>query len=267
MLRRTAVAALLGAVAQGRPKLLGNARGAALLLDFRTRRPIAEEGSDFARWGLLPPGSTVKPFSLYALIEADKIDNGERFPCPVNLSIGGRSFACSHPPLGAPVGIATAIAYSCNCFVAHFAERFAPGELARPLVRFGFVAKPALTSDSRRLQALGEDRVLVTPLALLMAYHRLASLAARPDMAPIVEGLEGAVEYGTAQLARVPGLRVGGKTGSVMTKAGAHAWFAGFAPSRAPEVVVTVVVQGRSGGAEAAPIAGRILAAYQAGRL
>jgi cell division protein FtsI/penicillin-binding protein 2 len=288
MLRRTAVAALLGAGAHGiarggaaGPKLLGAARGAALLLEFRTRRLIAVEGSDFARQGLVPPGSTLKPFSLHALLEAGKIGAGEQFPCPVKLSIAGRSFACSHPPLGTPMGIPTAIAYSCNCFVAHFAERFAPGELARRLVRLGFTAhtallgdpeavgrvEPAGTPDARRLQAIGEERVLVTPLGLLMAYQRLASLAARPDMAPILEGLEGAVEYGTAQLAQVPGLSIAGKTGSVMTKAGAHAWFAGFAPSRAPEVVVAVVVQGRSGGSEAAPIAGRILAAHQAGRL
>jgi cell division protein FtsI/penicillin-binding protein 2 len=100
-----------------------------------------------------------------------------------------------------------------------------------------------------------------------MAYRRLASLAGRPEMAPILEGLEGAVEYGTAQLAQVRGLRIAGKTGSVTTAAGAHAWFAGFAPSRSPEVVVTVVVQGRSGAADAAPIAGHILEAHKAGRL
>jgi cell division protein FtsI/penicillin-binding protein 2 len=48
------------------------------------------------------------------------------------------------------------------------------------------------------------------------------------------------------------------------------AWFAGFAPSgqgAPPRVVVTVMLQGRSGGADAAPVAGRILAAWQAGRL
>jgi hypothetical protein len=32
-------------------------------------------------------------------------------------------------------------------------------------------------------------------------------------------------------------------------------------------VVVTVMLQGHSGGSDAAPVAGRILAAYRAGRL
>jgi cell division protein FtsI/penicillin-binding protein 2 len=45
------------------------------------------------------------------------------------------------------------------------------------------------------------------------------------------------------------------------------AWFAGFAPSREPSAVVTVMLQGRSGGADAAPVAGRILEAHLAGRL
>jgi cell division protein FtsI/penicillin-binding protein 2 len=38
-------------------------------------------------------------------------------------------------------------------------------------------------------------------------------------------------------------------------------------PSRAPEVVVTVMLPGHSGGSDAAPIAGEILEAYRAKRL
>jgi cell division protein FtsI/penicillin-binding protein 2 len=122
--------------------------------------------------------------------------------------------------------------------------------------------------DRVRLQALGEDGVLVTPAGLANAYRNLARSASTPEMAPILAGLEGAVDFGTAQLAKVPGLAVAGKTGSVLAPDGAHiAWFAGFAPSRSPEVVVTVMVQGRSGGGDAAPIAGQILEAYRAGKI
>jgi penicillin-binding protein 2 len=97
-----------------------------------------------------------------------------------------------------------------------------------------------------------------------------------PAMQPILAGLEGAVEFGTAQNALVSGAASGGrsaeklagKTGSVLTSAGEPiAWFAGFWPSRAPETVVTVMVPGHSGGADAAPVAGRVLEAYRAGRL
>lgn len=262
MLRRRAVAVLLGAA-----RLWGPAHGAAVLLDFRTRRVLAVYGSDRARSVLGAPGSTLKPFSLLALLEAGKLRAEESLLCPLRLTIAGRSYACSHPPLDSPVRVRTALAYSCNCFVARFASRFEPGELAGHLARAGFPpgrVERAEGPESNQLQALGESGVRITPLELALAYHRLASRAAQPILAPILEGLEGAVEFGTAQHARIPGVTVAGKTGSA---GGQAAWFAGFAPSRAPRVVVTVLVQGRSGGADAAPIAGRLLQAYWEGRL
>ena len=64
------------------------------------------------------------------------------------------------------------------------------------------------------------------------------------------------MEFGTAQRAAVKGLVVAGKTGSVRTAAGAHiAWFAGFTA----DMVVVVMLQGRSGGADAAPEAAEVL--------
>ncbi len=163
----------------------------------------------------------------------------------------------------------TAIAYSCNNFVAHFAKRFEAGELARVLTRERFASaagrvQPAGDVVDRQLQAIGEARVLVTPLSLLEAYSALASQAS----GPILDGLEGAVEYGTAQLAAVHGVKVAGKTGTVVTSTGSRvAWFAGFAPSRSPAVAVVVAAQGHSGAMDAAPIAARILSAHFAGPL
>jgi cell division protein FtsI/penicillin-binding protein 2 len=122
--------------------------------------------------------------------------------------------------------------------------------------------------DAQRLQALGEDGVSITVAELAAAYRLLALKINRPEMQPILAGLEGAVEFGTAQNASVKGVKIAGKTGSVLTAAGEPiAWFAGFMPSRNPEVVVAVMLPGRSGGADAAPVAGRILAAYRAGTL
>jgi cell division protein FtsI/penicillin-binding protein 2 len=177
---------------------------------------------------------------------------------------------CSHPPLAMPVRVDTALAYSCNCFVAHAAERFDAGELARVFPSTGFSGgriQPA-AGDAIRLQALGEQSVLVTVTELALAYRSLATKIALPEMRPILQGLEGAVEYGTAQNASVSGTKVAGKTGTALTSTGEIiAWFAGFVPSSAPQVAIAVMVHGRSGGADAAPIAGRILEAYRAGRL
>ncbi|MGB9859549.1 MAG: penicillin-binding transpeptidase domain-containing protein, partial [Moorellaceae bacterium] len=71
-----------------------------------------------------------------------------------------------------------------------------------------------------------------------------------------------AVKAGTARSAAIPGVPVGGKTGSAQNPQGrTHSWFVGFAPADNPQVAVAVVVENAgAGGAVAAPIAGRIMA-------
>ena len=267
--RRTVVGMLLGATlrAGSLDRFFGGARGTAVLLELKTRKVIGVHQPELAARWLMPPGSTMKPFSIGALLDSGKLRADEQFPCPIQLSLAGRSFTCSHPATGVPMRAETAIAYSCNNFVAHFAKRFDGGELARA-VKFsrnsGFFVdevpsrvEPAGDLVERQLQAIGEAKVIVTPAGLLAAYAGLASRAA----GPVLDGLEGAVEYGTAQLAAVPKVKVAGKTGTVVDRNGAHiVWFAGFAPSRTPQVAVVVASQGRSGAMDAAPIAGRILA-------
>lgn len=274
MTRRDATALLLssaaGAFAASPARLdpfIGDIPGAALLVDVRTRALLAVHHPDLAGGLLVPPGSAIKPFTLEALLRTGKLRADERFPCPAGLSIGGRAFNCSHPPVAEPIDITTALAYSCNCFVVHVASRFAPGELAAELPRSGLSAAQidrAVTRDAQQLQAIGEAGVLVTPTEMAQAYRRL-TLAA-PD--PIRRGLEAAVDFGTAQNARVAGTKVAGKTGSVRGNNGAmFAWFCGFAPRKDPSVVVIVVLEARSGGADAAPLAAKILDAHFAGRV
>ncbi len=104
-------------------------------------------------------------------------------------------------------------------------------------------------------------------------------------LALVNSGLRGVVNEaaGTAYEARIEGgVTVSGKTGTAEIDAGApradvdprrawyfrrsHAWFAGFAPTEAPEVAIVVLVEhGGSGGRAAAPIAMRILEDYLGG--
>jgi cell division protein FtsI/penicillin-binding protein 2 len=278
MLRRHAIASLLAAGVwtkgaawtKGVDRFFEGAHGAAVLVDRKTRRLIAAHAPELAGESAAPPGSTLKPLVLNALLERGLVRAGDSFPCPGDLRLEGRRFDCSHPPLGAPVTVRTAIAYSCNCFVAHYAPRFRSGELARVMERWGLVSRTNWFGEREtagrvwnappELQSLGEDGVLVTPAALAMAYCRLAARTAPAVLA----GMADAVEFGTAQRAQVTGLRVAGKTGSVRTPAGIYlAWFAGFTDA----AVVTVMLQARSGGADAAPIAGRILEAHWKGQL
>jgi penicillin-binding protein 2 len=100
----------------------------------------------------------------------------------------------------------------------------------------------------------------------------------RVELAPVVfeflqEALTGVVEAGTGKGARVPGLSVAGKTGTAQTREFRsdadrkrrdqdHAWFAGFAPVEAPQVVVVVFAERAGpGGQVAAPIAREVLRA------
>lgn len=258
MVRRHAISLLIGSVA----RFLDPRQGCALLLDVKTRQILASNGSQFSSRILLPPGSALKPLTLAALQASGKLRQDVEFVCPERLTLAGRRMDCSHPRVVAPLRIDTALAYSCNCFVAHQAARFAPGQLARGLRPFGFSVQAA-SGERQQLQALGEDSVLVSPEGLVRAYRQLALQATDP----ILAGLEGAVEFGTGQLARVNWAKLAGKTGSTRMGGQFVAWFAGFVPSRAPEVAVVVMMSGKHGGSDAAPVAAEILNAWHAGRL
>ena len=118
---------------------------------------------------------------------------------------------------------------------------------------------------------IGAEKVRVTPLGLLAAYRRMAlerrqaGEAARTHEV-VFRGLEAATRYGTAQAAQPPEItaRVAGKTGTARADEGqwTHGWFAGFAPSERPEVVLVVFLEKGTGPADAAPLAGKIFAAW-----
>jgi penicillin-binding protein 2 len=68
-----------------------------------------------------------------------------------------------------------------------------------------------------------------------------------------------------AALPEIAGISVAGKTGTsqVGTKEEDHAWFAGYAPAKDPEIVVVALVEnGGHGGATAAPLVKQVMAAH-----
>ena len=68
-------------------------------------------------------------------------------------------------------------------------------------------------------------------------------------------------DTGTGRLARIPGVRVVGKTGTAEAgKENTHAWFVGYAPARDPKIALVVFLEhGGHGGVEAATIAHAVL--------
>ena len=80
--------------------------------------------------------------------------------------------------------------------------------------------------------------------------------------AALQEAMEKVVSDGTGQAAKLPGVRVAGKTGTSQNPHGKdHALFVCYAPADSPRVALAVVAENSGhGGSVAAPIAGRVLA-------
>lgn len=83
------------------------------------------------------------------------------------------------------------------------------------------------------------------------------------------DGMQGVVERGTGVGARVDGIAICGKTGTVenyigLVKQPNHAFFCGFAPRDNPRIAIMCVVEnsGRFGGTYAAPICGLLIEKY-----
>ena len=86
------------------------------------------------------------------------------------------------------------------------------------------------------------------------------------DWDVVMAAMEKVVAAGTAARARVPGVRVAGKTGTAQNPHGNdHALFIAFAPVDAPRIALAIVVEnGGHGSDAAAPVAGYALQQYLA---
>lgn len=137
---------------------------------------------------------------------------------------------------------------------------------------------------------IGQGEILATPLqlALMAGEVALSGRAVRPHIVKEVRGeasyarekpkqpgieadgevwravheaLELVISSGTGTAAKVPGVRVGGKTGTAQNPHGKdHALFVCYAPADDPRVAMAFVVENAGhGGSVAAPIAGEVL--------
>jgi penicillin-binding protein A len=156
--------------------------------------------------------------------------------------------------------------------------------------------RPEFQVDPGRL-AFGQERLQVTPLQMAMVAAAIANHGAlmRPHLIERVVSpggktithldpeqlgrpikrqtadqlthmMELAVTGGTGTAARIPGIRVAGKTGTAETGRGDlnTTWFTAFAPAEAPRVAIAVVVEDQLdgfGGTIAAPIAREVMEA------
>jgi len=299
-LRTLALILLLGTHTMGLPpatltstviKEMRGKKGSVIVLNLVDGRVLASYDMVRAARRRARPGSAIKPFVLATLIDAGALRDEPGVYCRRKLSIGGRKLDCGHPQTGEQLHAEEALAYSCNSYFTEMGARLSGIQLQQGLTHWGLESPTGLAKDEARgeirlshtreqlqLQSVGEENVLVTPLGLLNGFRRLAlerrsGAEAAGTHAVVFSGMEGATEYGMARLAQPKvgfkgrPMRVAGKTGTSKAIEGSwtHAWFAGFAPSEHPEIVVVVFLEQGAGPTDAAPIARKIFEAWANG--
>jgi cell division protein FtsI (penicillin-binding protein 3) len=228
------------------------------------------------------PGSTMKPFTVAAALEAGKVTPGKTIQtAPGRLTIGSHTIGDAHA-YGA-LTVAEVVAKSSNVGTAKIAldmraealwdvytkvgfgqaPRVAVGAVAgrlrpagswRPIeqatIGYGYGLSVSLLQLARAYTVFARDGDVV-PLSLLkLDAPPLAIPVLRPETATSMRGmLEMAVgPGGTAPRARIDGYRVAGKTGTARKiRSGRYvseyvASFAGFAPVSNPRLVIAVMI-------------------------
>ncbi len=95
--------------------------------------------------------------------------------------------------------------------------------------------------------------------------HSFGNLMTAGESAALTELMRSVVTEGTGSALRTDAYTAAGKTGSAEFDKDkeTHAWFVGFAPAEAPQIVISVIVEeGGSGGQTAAPIARTLFDLY-----
>ncbi len=125
--------------------------------------------------------------------------------------------------------------------------------IAATVASGGTMPRPFVVKAIRRD---GHDRPVERAGPLATPLSAASAAALRGMMVAVVQ-------RGTGTAAALPEIEVAGKTGTATNPAGtSHAWFVAFAPAAAPRIAVAIVVENAGyGGAVAAPIARRVIAA------
>lgn len=227
------------------------------------------------------------------------VHNGDKISCYHGTSHGSedfkKAFEKSCNSAFADIGISLDVAkLQATCGDLLFHKELPYGF---PYNKSSFVLKPGDSSYDVMQTSIGQGKTQITPLHMNLITCAIAGggklkypyfvsrienysgsvikncvpdrekqIMTEQEAAFLADLMEGVVENGTASRLKGLSYTAAGKTGSAeysADKADSHAWFTGFAPADAPEVCVTVIVEGAgSGGDYAVPIAKRIFDEY-----
>lgn len=254
-----------------------DARGAiVVVLDAKTGAPtvIAASGEADAR-APRTPGSTIKPFTFAAALEAGAVELTTQLDC----ENGSRAYKDKKLVDATPNGtldLGGILAVSSNVCTSKIAEPLGD-VLVDSFRRYGITAPAHVDTRTLEGAAMASGAGLeLSALDLAAAYTVFANdgiavtgtRVMREDVARSMRGLLERVttdSNGTGRAARIEGLRVAGKTGTAHARPNDktyYASFVGIVPADAPRFVILVGVDGvtKSGGTVAAPVFATIAA-------
>ncbi|MFN8011334.1 MAG: hypothetical protein U0P81_08010 [Holophagaceae bacterium] len=139
-------------------------------------------------------GSLQKPFVAKAWAEAFPDRPTPRLRC-------GPASGCWRPSGHGELGLARALAVSCNAYFRALAAEVPPETLARAFAAEGFLGAPASPDEALGLQGEAGGPA-IAPQALLRAYRRLVDepwLQGEPVRQEVLRGLRESARMGTAQ--------------------------------------------------------------------
>ncbi len=250
--------------------------------------------TDYALDATEAPGSTFKVVTSTALIDRGLTPQSPA-TCPATRTVDGETFHNDEGEASGAINLLTAFAQSCNtAFIGLAAQNLTATDLVKAAASYNLGVTPQMglpayggnvppPKDQADLAstAIGQGQITVSPLDMAMVAAAVDSSAVReprlvvgaPDDAaparPLAPAVDADLHLMMAQVvatgtAAGEGLPSGtyGKTGTAefgsANPPATHAWFIGFRGDLAFAVYVDV---GSSGGATAAPLAAKFLAA------
>jgi cell division protein FtsI/penicillin-binding protein 2 len=227
-----------------------NAQTSYLLLDATRKTVIAIDwrAADVA----VPVGSLVKPFTAIAYGQRHRM----RFPV-YECTGDGCWLKTGH----GRIGLAAAIAHSCNSYFRQLAADVSPADVGEVVDRFGLRGPPA-DCDRDTLFGMG-NAWRASPLEVARAYAELAARKAEPGVAEVIEGMRLSASIGTAAaVGRALSSPALAKTGTAPCSHSPRAAGDGYAvvvyPGDSPRYILLVEVHGVPG-SQAAETAARLL--------
>lgn len=268
---------------------------------------------------LYPPGSTFKVVTATAALDSGEFTPDSTLDGDSGKVISGVPLANSGGQDFGNISLTTALTNSVNTVWAQVAVKLGKDTMKRYMERFGFgedppidlpadekapsgeyrkgrVLSPTSTYVDIGRMAIGQDKLLVTPLQMATVAATVANDGVRmkpwlmsritdPDgrtredgepqeearvmsesaAKQLQEMMGNVVREGTGTAAALSGIEVGGKTGTAEIDPRQdlnQPWFIGFAPLDNPKYAIAVTVErsvGGQGGTVAAPVAQQVL--------